>query len=131
MPYLNLMDHPVLLSKDSHPKWETALSLSFSGEARDRLLERLEQTVEQQKELRLDLPQGWTLYFKLKEGDNRLLLAHPEAEAWVGTVLLMEKEMGEFLSRLRGLSPADEGLQFGDMFQLSEFSNLDLKVSIT
>ena len=56
-------------------------------------------------ELRIDLPDDWILFLKLREGESRLLLAHPETSAWVSTAAF-ERSHGEvFLRELKALRP--------------------------
>jgi hypothetical protein len=39
-------------------------------------------------ELRLELPRGWLVFWKKREGESRLLMAHPQQDEWVATVAL-------------------------------------------
>lgn len=52
------------------------------------------------RELRLDLPAGWTLFWKRREGESRYLLAHPEQQTWVATLALEGEEGARLVSAL-------------------------------
>ena len=39
-------------------------------------------------ELRVDLPDGWIIFWKNRDSESRLLLAHPAETEWVATVAL-------------------------------------------
>lgn len=53
------------------------------------------------EELRLVLPAGWTLFFKRQiSGSSRMMVAHPEPELWVGTVLLAPSHGLQILTQL-------------------------------
>lgn len=39
-------------------------------------------------ELRTELPEGWTIFWKVRSGESRFLLARPEVGQWVATLAL-------------------------------------------
>src|SRR5271168_4015231 len=39
-------------------------------------------------ELRLSLPDEWSIFWKLRDDESRLLIAHPQADEWVATLAL-------------------------------------------
>lgn len=43
---------------------------------------------ESRGELRLELPRGWIVFWKKREGESRLLMAHPQKDQWVATAAL-------------------------------------------
>jgi hypothetical protein len=50
----------------------------------------------EEQELRLDLAEGWTIFCKESQGPARMLLARPEANAWVATISLSRAEWDAF-----------------------------------
>lgn len=66
------------------------------------------------RELRVDLPGKWSIFFKLREGQSRLLVAHPEENVFVSTLALTPELMAHFTSHIltqgvHQLGFADEG----------------------
>ncbi len=56
------------------------------------------------EELRLMLPAGWTLFFKQQlTGPARLMVAHPDPEVWVGTLLLPPLQGLQILTEFSGM----------------------------
>lgn len=110
----------------AHPRHETELQIPLDQDHQQRLGAELGQVLGQAgAELRLDLPQGWTVHWKLCEGETRLLLAHPDAASWVATVAIQAAVAGEFLERLRRLLPG-EVLCLSRLPGVSRRSNLEL-----
>jgi hypothetical protein len=83
-------------------------------------------------ELRLDLPRGWIVFWKRREGESRLLLAHPQTDEWVATVALSGEHgasLLERLDRLASVAPGASGpgeLHLGDLAATGGVSNLEL-----
>jgi hypothetical protein len=73
-------------------------------------------------ELRLELPNGWAVFWKEREGESRLLIAHPSAEVWVATCALTREHGLTVLERLR------EGLEItvGEAVPLASISNVEV-----
>lgn len=128
MPYLNWSEAEILPVQTGHPRLGTQLELTFSAEQALHLVESLQPVFAKAgSELRLDLPGRWTLYWKIREGDTRLLLAHPEADAWVGTVALNPEQAPGCLDKLRSLSVAGaEPFRLGDLPGVNRPSNFEL-----
>src|SRR5690606_29970869 len=67
---------------------------SMTGEAWKKVADALgELAAREGSELRTDFPGGWTLFWKIREGDSRFFVAHPENEQWVGTLALSESHL--------------------------------------
>ena len=128
MPYLNWTETEILPVSSEHPRWGTQLDLALSAERIVTLVDSLAPVFAKAgSELRIDFPSKWTLYWKIREGDTRLLLAHPDADAWVGTVALNPEQAESFLMRLRGLSlPEANSIQMSELPGVSRPSNLEL-----
>jgi hypothetical protein len=139
MPYLNWKERPIALGARTRPGPAhaelTELDVAFGPAERDELLAQLagvfarfDETAPFQPELRIDLPQGWALFFKLREGESRLLLAHPEAEVWVATLALDSDHAARFLRALPELAAADAGaaLRLSELAPVARVSNCEL-----
>lgn len=55
-------------------------------------------------ELRLELPRGWIVFWKKREGDSRLLMAHPQTDEWVATVALASQPAAQLVEGVEQLA---------------------------
>ena len=63
MAYLNLTQKPIELKASSHPKFETQLEMKIASEDLLLIQEGLKAVLASPRsELRVDLPQKWTLF---------------------------------------------------------------------
>ena len=123
MPFLNRRELEVGTSVGPHARHGTVLLLEFPGSALSGLLEALSKTyADGQGELRLDLPNGWAVFWKEREGESRLLLAHPSAETWVATAALTREHGQVFLERLR----AGSELRLSEIVPVALMSNVEI-----
>ena len=77
------------------------------------------------EELRLDLPDSFTLFCKARPEENRLLLAHPELGSWVGSLMLTPESAACWLEGFRATeSLREDFVSWG--FPVHGVSNLDL-----
>ncbi len=138
MPYLNwskqdATETPVVAETSQHPRYETQLTLKLpSGELGKLIAELQAVFAEPGTELRLELPMRWTLYWKLRDGDSRLLLAHPDHESWVGSVSLNELHSKSLLETLRALAPG-QSYRFTDLREQGSWStvgNLEIVMTV-
>lgn len=105
----------------------TLMTLDVTSSAAQDLAKELEQVFESEgRELRLELLQDWRIFWKLREGDSRALVAHPEEKQWVATIALSQADGSRFLEQLRS-SPT---LRLSEIIRLSAPSNLDLVLKI-
>src|SRR5947209_8278151 len=90
MPYLNWKSGSVQVAVQTHSKLKTQLEIRLARGEWDMLAQELGGIFGAAGgELRLDLPQEWTLFWKASAGtESRQLLAHPTATDWVGTLSL-------------------------------------------
>jgi len=94
MAYLSWQNEPVEIRLDYEPSGIGArpsrLEIQAPGALRADLFEAVRQIRSGASgELRLDLPQGYSVFVKLKDsGLSRLLIAHPEENEWVATFML-------------------------------------------
>ncbi len=106
MPYLNWKQAPVRKNLSERERGPSELRLAIAAAEAQSLVLALEEVFASVgPELRIDLPDDWILFLKLREGESRLLLAHPETSAWVSTAAF-ERSHGEvFLRELKALRP--------------------------
>ncbi|MGZ3686764.1 MAG: hypothetical protein ACXWPM_13060 [Bdellovibrionota bacterium] len=130
MPYLNWRGAALTQTLIPHPKLQSELKLELDAPARDELAARLEETYAQGAgELRLDLPRNWIIFWKLRESDSRLLLAHPQPDEWVATVALEAAFGASLVAAFRALSSGRE-LIASQLGTLGAMSNVELKLAL-
>lgn len=105
MPYLNWKTESILMSELVTTPRGAQLGLKLTRSLVDELVEGLIALFGELKEpgsttpdtgtdfmqvpeLRIALPNQWVLFWKLRQQGNRLLLAHPAPDEWVGTIAL-------------------------------------------
>lgn len=136
MPYLDWKQNPSpnLVEVRDHPTRQTELILNLGKADASLLREDLAAVFAAGSsgttELRLELPAGWTLFWKRREEGNRLLLARPETGQWVATLALdadLAKKFDEFLA---DVAPANSSslFRFSEQGSLWSFSNLELGI---
>lgn len=125
MPFLNWREHPVNASVAPHARRGSELVLEFPRDSLDALIKSLEDVFTRaQGELRLDLPRGWAMFWKEREGESRLLLAHPAADAWVATAALTREHGMLVTERLREGST----LSVGEVIPVASMSNVEISL---
>lgn len=77
-------------------------------------------------ELRTDFPGGWTIFWKIRDGDSRFFVAHPETDQWVATLALSESHLGAIREKLAaGFAGPLSALE-----PVSRMSNVEVKVRV-
>jgi hypothetical protein len=130
MAYLNWKNESLVLSQMDASAQGILLKLELKPEQAAPLKELLLEVAQgTSRELRVDLTNGWTVFWKLRADEtNKLLLAHPEVDQWVATVALSQQGYEHCLQSLCGATPCS--------FQLSQIggaapgNNFDLSLSI-
>jgi hypothetical protein len=128
MATLNWTAAPVRLETDlpDADGRTTRLSLHLGTVGLTELRAALEKVfAAKEPELRLSLPDGWTLFWKCRDGDNRALLAHPDDKIWVGTVALNE-ELGLTVVRAFDALGPGQSLALSRLGAFAPVSNLEL-----
>lgn len=87
-------------------------------------------------ELRLSLPDEWSIFWKLRDDESRLLIAHPQADEWVATLALEMAHAHRLLAALEESCKEESSASFSiaglaDDGRVSSVSNLDLVISVT
>lgn len=81
-----------------------------------------ELTLAEGSELRTDFPNGWTIFWKIREGESRFFVAHPELEEWVATLALSESHLAKIQERLRSGTLGD----LSSLERVSRMSNVEV-----
>lgn len=137
MPYLNWESSRVphtLHSASAVGSAIPVLELELQGAQLEELVQELEAVFKLStsdnlsQELRLKLSDPWTLFWKMREGENRILVAHPETETWVGTLALEPISAGKLISALKIMEVRQSWI-ITDLFSIARLSNLNLKIT--
>jgi hypothetical protein len=104
------------------------LSLEVAPELLGKLREELAPVLREGGELRLELPEGWTLFWKRRDGESRVLLAHPETDRWVATLAVSGERVEDVLSGLEGLRGSGDRLDLGPAAGSGSTSNLEIEL---
>ena len=82
------------------------------------------------EELRVNLPNEWLVFWKLRPvGGSRLLLAHPAQAEWVVTAALDAAHAGVFVECLKKLGPG-ERLAVSETGSVGYPSNVEIVIEI-
>ena len=128
MPYLNWKQAPVRKNLSERERDPSELRLALAAAEAQALVQALDEVFATVgPELRVDLPDNWILFFKLREGESRLLLAPPEKDEWVSTVALDRVHGESLLRELRALRPG-EILDLRALGSVASVSNLHLLI---
>lgn len=104
--------------------------MRFSAPRQDfeSLISALEEVFSgRETELRHNLPENWVFFWKIREGESRLLLAHPEKQDWVATLALTPSHADKVLSSLRKY----EKFKLSELETVGSFSNVEIEISTT
>lgn len=141
MPYLNFKEARVarhiepLPGQTSGEERDFAMSLRLEEDGAAKLLAALVDLSSQvvgpgmsAPELRVDLPGDWALFWKIRAGESRMLVAHPEAEQWVATLALSPSHWAALIRSLGALSKSTGPVVVHALESLSSVSNLELEI---
>lgn len=104
-----------------------SLFLSLTQEKLDELHAALGEVHENEgSELRSEFPAGWTIFWKIREGESRFFLARPEADQWVATLALSRSHFE--LIRTRIADGAEGALSI--LEPVSRMSNLEVTLTV-
>jgi hypothetical protein len=73
-------------------------------------------------ELKVEWGKGWILFFKIREGQTRSVVAHPEAQEWVASIAFSIEDLKQFETRWSDSleSWADVGFQSNLYFKFRD-----------
>ncbi len=69
--------------------------------------------------------QAWVLYWRLREGESRLLLAHPYKTEWLGTLALQHQNAEQVIDKIR----KRESFALQNLFPVNSPSNFHVVFS--
>lgn len=79
-----------------------AVQISIEPSVGHQIAERLGEISQREgSELRTEFPEGWTVYWKIREGESRFFVAHPEVDLWVATLALSPAHFEKIIKRLQ------------------------------
>ncbi len=83
-------------------------------------------------EVRLDLPRGWTLYWRWRSSDSRFLVAHPEKDQWVATVSLSDSVFALLESGIGigAMTPGSDPILLNELDGAYPLSNLIVALGV-
>src|SRR5258708_6304311 len=130
MPYLNWTQIAADIQTSAHPRLQTQLSLCLTQADLATLLVELAAiwVPGSTEELRVDFPKGWTVFWKQRDTESRLLLAHPDKDAWVATAAIAAGDSLTVLNAFKALTSSSTPAAIGDLVTLSGFSNLEISI---
>ncbi|MBI3542371.1 MAG: hypothetical protein HY075_03740 [Deltaproteobacteria bacterium] len=129
MAYLNWKTRPgIKLTRSQHPTRQSQLEVALPPELVAELHAELAAAFAPGgSELKLELPEGWVTYWKLKGGLSRLQLAHPAADQWVATIQLTDAHGAALLAGLQALgAPGGAGFAVGTLGAMAPIVNFEL-----
>lgn len=94
----------VTLARGAHPKYQTQVTIMATATQLTELHSAFSQAAAANDEVRVELPQNWMLYFKLRASASRVQLAHPALNDWVATLNLSPTHAQKFLDALLQLA---------------------------
>jgi hypothetical protein len=130
MPYLNWRDAPVQSEVIHSEDGVARLKLRVPADLRSALLNLLKETFrEGAGELRLDLPRNWAFFWKLRDEESRILIAHPQQDEWVATFALEPAHAIAFLERFDQLT-VSQSILLSSLGPCGPISNTDLTLEL-
>ncbi len=123
---------PFQFEVQPHKQWEFEMTLVMRDGLDARWLEFVRgMTPGRDHWLRLppypmaDGAHHWAMVWKIRTGESRLLLAHPEQREWVLTVALTEKDWRTLQERIL----EKKNLEFRELFSVRAPSNAHIKLN--
>jgi hypothetical protein len=135
MVFLDWSARPgVHLQLEEHPRWKQQVRISAAVSAPEwsELAQALRETFGEGggPETRLQLPQGWTIYWKARDAESRLFMAHPEKEEWVVNASLEAPHGAAVIGALEG---AEKGsvVTVSAVGRINRMSNVEIALERT
>lgn len=116
--------------RGGRPPRPILLRLTLGPKALEELVLRLEELqAPPAAELRVDLPEGWILFWKKREEESRLLIAHPQPGEWVATAALEPGHGSRLIAALRRLGKGDSH-PVSQGGRIGKVSNLEIVIAV-
>ena len=130
MAHVNWKTQGIGLTKTAHPTLHNQLELALPADQLAQLAQSLaEAFAPGGAELRLELPQNWTIYWKPKTGLSRLQLAHPLENQWVATVHLTQEHGARLIASLTAMASTAEPLVVSRLGAMAPLVNFELVIA--
>jgi hypothetical protein len=128
MAFLNFTGRSIQIEKLAHPVYKTHLQISVAATERTEIVAQLRELTEKTgSELRVDFPGEVTFFWKLRDEESRLLLAHPEKDVWVATLALTPPHLDHLLTAMDQL---DAPIFLSEFKRLGKLSNLEVSFRV-
>jgi hypothetical protein len=125
MPYLGFTEENSQIRMDVSSGVEVEVALTRTDWARvDEALGEI--SGREGSELRTDFPSGWTIFWKIREGESRFFVAHPETDQWVATLALSKTHLEAARGRMRDGVPGS----LSRLERVSRVSNVEVKIAL-
>ena len=130
MPYLNWKDESLLQAQGPHSQYQQQLALELTSALLEELVSALEEVyLRRGSELRIAIKDQWLLFWKWRESDSRILLAHPTEDEWVATLALNPDFGKAMLLALKNLKTG-QSLSVSQVGPLSTVTNLEVVITL-
>jgi len=124
MASISFQNEQISVQFAPHPEREMGLVLQVTDDVATQIMGSLEELLQNpDSELKMNLVSGWTLYFKMREGDSRQYLSHPETDLWVATCALNRDHFEKLIDQLRQVT----SFNLGDLSEIQSLSNLEVR----
>ncbi len=123
----------VQVEMSDHASLETQVCITIGPDLMLSLRTELERVLRtSESELRLTLPGNWTLYWKARSGESRVLLAHPDKDQWVATIAWSESQVETLLQAmvLEGAAGSVSEVVLSQYARLQFPSNLEVLLRV-
>jgi hypothetical protein len=125
MPYLGFTEENSEIRMDAKAAVEVEVALTRADWV--RVEEALgELSGREGNELRTDFPSGWTIFWKIRDGESRFFVAHPETDQWVATLALSKTHLEAARGRMREGVPGS----LSRLERVSRMSNVEVKIAL-
>lgn len=132
MPFLNFLERPISVEMAPHSKLQTLMTMAFETKEATEHAQGLEALLQsdapESSELRVDYPKGFTIFWKLRDGESRFFLAHPEKEVWVATLALSRDHLEAIAKAFR--HSGAELLDLSTLALVSKMSNVEVRLQV-
>jgi hypothetical protein len=127
MAFLKFSEAACEVESELGARESIAVTIGLDAEKWADLARELGEIVNREgSELRTEFPSGWTIFWKIRDGDSRFFVAHPETDQWVATLALSPTHLERIRERLVS---GFEG-PLSSLETVSRMSNVEVKVRV-